>query len=45
MTHNIVNTTGANSETETAYPPGTPEFTPVLVGFVLFNLKLYVYIL
>jgi hypothetical protein len=44
MTHNIVNTTGANSETETAYLPGTPEFTPVLVGFVLVDFW-YVYIL
>jgi len=36
------NTTGATSETGTAYPSGAPEFIPgfymyiVLVGFVLF---------
>ena len=37
---------GANSGAETAYPSGTPEFSPRnLVGFVLLDLQFYVYIL
>ena len=35
---NKINTTSANSGTGIAYPSGAPEFNPVLVGFVLFDL-------
>ena len=42
---NQINTTGATSGAGTAYPSGASEFTPFLVGFVLLDLQLYVYVL
>ena len=40
---NQINTTGATSGAGTAYPFGSPEFTPnIFVGFVLPNLQFYV---
>jgi hypothetical protein len=39
---NQINTTGATSGAGTAYPSEAPKFTPVLVGFVLLDLLLYV---
>ena len=41
----LFNTTGATSGAETANPSEAPEFTPVLVGFVLLDLLFYVYVL
>ena len=40
---NQINTTGATSGAGTAYPSEAPKFTPVLVGFVLLDLLLYVW--
>ena len=37
MTCNKSNTTDAICGAETAYPSGTPDFTPVLVVFVLLD--------
>jgi hypothetical protein len=44
---NYINTTDATSGTGTTYPSRAPEFTPprFLVGFVLLDLKFYVYVL
>ena len=33
---------GATSGAGTAYPSGAPDFIPILMGFVLLDLKLYV---
>ena len=42
---NQINTTGVTSAAGTAYPFGVPGFTPILVGFVLFDAQFYMNVL